>query len=139
MGIDRIGMLKYGIPDLRAFFDSDLRWLRHYGFSALECADGSRGDDELSTLNSFRQFLISRCRLIGLPEWPMTPARTPNGVQQCAWGGSRMQKNRSTSFIAPPAAGRSFVKSIGKGCLMPEKALENSNLTTLSALGLAPE
>jgi phenylalanyl-tRNA synthetase alpha chain len=36
MGIDRIGMLKYGIPDLRAFFDSDLRWLRHYGFSALE-------------------------------------------------------------------------------------------------------
>jgi len=28
-------MLKYGIPDLRAFFDSDLRWLRHYGFSAL--------------------------------------------------------------------------------------------------------
>src|SRR6266851_4154608 len=36
MGIDRIGMLKYGIPDLRSFFDSDLRWLRHYGFSALE-------------------------------------------------------------------------------------------------------
>jgi len=36
MGIDRIAMLKYGIPDLRAFFDSDLRWLRHYGFGALE-------------------------------------------------------------------------------------------------------
>ena len=35
MGIDRIAMLKYGIPDLRAFFDSDLRWLRHYGFGAL--------------------------------------------------------------------------------------------------------
>jgi hypothetical protein len=43
MGIDRIGMLKYGIPDLRAFFDSDLRWLRHYGFRA-GGADGSRGD-----------------------------------------------------------------------------------------------
>jgi phenylalanyl-tRNA synthetase alpha chain len=27
-------MLKYGIPDLRAFFESDLRWLRHYGFAA---------------------------------------------------------------------------------------------------------
>ncbi len=37
MGIDRIAMLKYGIPDLRAFFDSDLRWLRHYGFRALDC------------------------------------------------------------------------------------------------------
>jgi len=36
MGIDRIAMLKYGVPDLRAFFDSDLRWLRHYGFAALQ-------------------------------------------------------------------------------------------------------
>ena len=36
IGIDRLAMLKYGIPDLRAFFESDLRWLRHYGFSALE-------------------------------------------------------------------------------------------------------
>ena len=36
IGIDRIAMLKYGIPDLRAFFDSDLRWLRHYGFSSLD-------------------------------------------------------------------------------------------------------
>ncbi len=36
MGIDRIAMLKYGIPDLRAFFESDVRWLRHYGFSPLD-------------------------------------------------------------------------------------------------------
>ncbi len=36
MGIDRIAMLKYGIPDLRAFFDADLRWLKHYGFQALD-------------------------------------------------------------------------------------------------------
>ncbi len=35
VGIDRMAMLKYGIPDLRAFFESDLRWLRHYGFSSL--------------------------------------------------------------------------------------------------------
>ncbi|MSP84130.1 MAG: phenylalanine--tRNA ligase subunit alpha [Alphaproteobacteria bacterium] len=34
MGIDRIAMLKYGIPDLRAFFDADARWLGHYGFGA---------------------------------------------------------------------------------------------------------
>ena len=32
MGLDRIAMLKYGIPDLRAFFGADLRWLKHYGF-----------------------------------------------------------------------------------------------------------
>jgi phenylalanyl-tRNA synthetase alpha chain len=43
MGIDRIAMLKYGIPDLRAFFESDLRWLRHYGFSALDRPDLAGG------------------------------------------------------------------------------------------------
>lgn len=32
MGLERIAMLKYGIPDLRTFFDSDVRWLKHYGF-----------------------------------------------------------------------------------------------------------
>ena len=36
MGIDRLAMLKYGIPDLRSFFDSDLRWLRHFGFKPLD-------------------------------------------------------------------------------------------------------
>jgi phenylalanyl-tRNA synthetase alpha chain len=35
MGLERIAMLKYGIPDLRTFFEADLRWLRHYGFAAL--------------------------------------------------------------------------------------------------------
>lgn len=36
MGIDRLAMLKYGMPDLRAFFDADVRWLRHYGFRPLD-------------------------------------------------------------------------------------------------------
>lgn len=36
MGLDRLTMLKYGVPDLRAFFSADLRWLRHYGFSVLD-------------------------------------------------------------------------------------------------------
>jgi len=36
MGIERMAMLKYGIPDLRTFYESDLRWLRHYGFSSLQ-------------------------------------------------------------------------------------------------------
>ena len=34
-GVDRLAMLKYGMPDLRAFFDGNVRWLRHYGFPAL--------------------------------------------------------------------------------------------------------
>ncbi|MBZ3693856.1 phenylalanine--tRNA ligase subunit alpha [Phyllobacterium calauticae] len=36
MGIDRIAMLKYGMPDLRDFFDADVRWLQHYGFRPLD-------------------------------------------------------------------------------------------------------
>ncbi|MEM9910474.1 MAG: phenylalanine--tRNA ligase subunit alpha [Pseudomonadota bacterium] len=36
LGIDRLAMLKYGIPDLRAFFESDIRWLKHYGFDPLD-------------------------------------------------------------------------------------------------------
>ena len=36
IGIDRLAMLKYGIPDLRAFYDCDLRWLQHYGFEPLD-------------------------------------------------------------------------------------------------------
>jgi phenylalanyl-tRNA synthetase alpha chain len=36
MGIERIAMLKYGIPDLRTFYENDLRWLRHYGFLPLD-------------------------------------------------------------------------------------------------------
>jgi phenylalanyl-tRNA synthetase alpha chain len=36
LGVDRLAMLKYGMDDLRAFFDGDVRWLRHYGFSFLD-------------------------------------------------------------------------------------------------------
>jgi len=43
MGVERLAMLKYGIPDLRTFFDSDLRWLRHYGFVPLDVPTLSGG------------------------------------------------------------------------------------------------
>ncbi len=43
IGLDRLAMLKYGIPDLRAFFEADLRWLRHYGFRALDVPTLSGG------------------------------------------------------------------------------------------------
>ncbi len=36
LGIDRVAMLKYGLPDLRDFFDADLRWIDHYGFKPLD-------------------------------------------------------------------------------------------------------
>ena len=32
VGVERLAMLKYGVPDLRTFFESDIRWLEHYGF-----------------------------------------------------------------------------------------------------------
>ena len=40
LGMERMAMLKYGIPDLRSFYDMDVRWLRHYGFSAFEALMG---------------------------------------------------------------------------------------------------
>ncbi|GBR50286.1 phenylalanyl-tRNA synthetase subunit alpha [Neokomagataea thailandica NBRC 106555] len=43
MGIERLAMLKNGIPDLRSFYESDLRWLRHYGFSAFAPANLTEG------------------------------------------------------------------------------------------------
>jgi len=43
MGIERVAMLKYGIPDLRTFYDSDLRWLRYYGFLPLDIPAPVRG------------------------------------------------------------------------------------------------
>src|SRR5271163_4584248 len=43
MGIERVAMLKYGIPDVRAFYDSDLRWLRYYGFLPLDVPSLVRG------------------------------------------------------------------------------------------------
>lgn len=43
MGIDRLAMLKYGIPDLRTFFESDVRWLKHYGFIPLDISSMTGG------------------------------------------------------------------------------------------------
>ena len=43
IGVDRLAMLKYGMDDLRAFFDGDQRWLSHYGFSALDVPTLSGG------------------------------------------------------------------------------------------------
>ena len=42
-GVDRLAMLKYGMTDLRAFFDADLRWLKHHGFSAFDVPTLSGG------------------------------------------------------------------------------------------------
>ena len=43
LGIDRLAMLKYGINDLRAFFDCDYRWLNHFGFDPLDVPTNYRG------------------------------------------------------------------------------------------------
>jgi phenylalanyl-tRNA synthetase alpha chain len=54
MGIDRLAMLKYGAPDLRAFFEADLRWLEHYGFVPIDVPGlvGGLSNKSLTTLTS---------------------------------------------------------------------------------------
>ncbi|MEH6629810.1 MAG: phenylalanine--tRNA ligase subunit alpha [Halopseudomonas aestusnigri] len=43
IGIERLAMLKYGIPDLRTFYETDLRWMKHYGFLPMEMPSMVRG------------------------------------------------------------------------------------------------
>lgn len=43
IGLDRLAMLKYAIPDLRTFFESDLRWIKHYGFVPLDIPSTASG------------------------------------------------------------------------------------------------
>ena len=43
VGIDRLAMLKYGINDLRSFFESDVRWLEHFGFNSNDVPTNYRG------------------------------------------------------------------------------------------------
>ena len=43
VGIERLAMLKYGISDLRTFYDNDLRWLKHFGFIPLDIPSISGG------------------------------------------------------------------------------------------------
>ena len=47
MGIDRLAMLKYGINDLRAFFETDYRWLSHFGFDPLDVPTNYRGFEQM--------------------------------------------------------------------------------------------
>ena len=56
MGIDRIAMLKYGMPDLRAFFEADVRWLSHYGFRPLDFPTLAGG---LSLVKSMMKFTLA--------------------------------------------------------------------------------
>jgi O-phosphoseryl-tRNA(Cys) synthetase len=63
-GVDRLAMLKYGMDDLRAFFDGDLRWLRHYGFSALDVPTLSRGSRRMKfTLSWLKEHLETEASL----------------------------------------------------------------------------
>ena len=52
MGIDRIAMLKYGMSDLRQLFDSDVRWLTHYGFKPLDIPTLAGGIEHVSSLET---------------------------------------------------------------------------------------
>ena len=69
MGIERIAMLKYGIPDLRTFYESDLRWLRHYGFAAARRAEPARRAGAMKfTLSWLKDHLDTQASVAELAE-----------------------------------------------------------------------
>ena len=64
MGIDRIAMLKYGMPDLRAFFDADVRWLEPLRLPSARPADAARGAVNVKlTLSWLREHLATDATL----------------------------------------------------------------------------
>ncbi len=76
MGLDRIAMLKYGMPDLRAFFDADVRWLSHYGFRPLDMPTLFGGLSELNMLRPLGRLSVAvvsicggRSRRTGVAPW----------------------------------------------------------------------
>lgn len=117
MGIDRIAMLKYGMPDLRAFFDADVRWIDHYGFRPLDLPTlfGGCRDEAL------RSFLAGAaggpaCRAGAGPGSDAEPDAGPGAVvgrDGVVSGGLRRQE-RGTR----PAAllRRLFPSGAGRGC-----------------------
>ena len=109
MGIDRIAMLKYGMPDLRDFFDADVRWLDHYGFRPLDLPiAGRRGAVVVKfTLSWLKEHLdtdatldeiVDRLTMVGLEvEIVDDPAR------QSAVPVARVALGRAAPERRPPA------------------------------------
>ena len=60
MGLDRLAMLKYGMPRLRDFFSADIRWLDHYGFKPLDIPTLAAGWPQV---NGCRRFSLERLSL----------------------------------------------------------------------------
>ena len=64
MGIDRLAMLKYGINDLRSFFEADFRWLNYFGFDPLDVPTNYRGTEQMIiTLSWLKDHLITNANL----------------------------------------------------------------------------
>ena len=110
MGIERVAMLKYGIPDLRTFYDSDLRWLRHYGFLPLDIPSPVRGrrwrmKTTLSWLKS-----ASRHRRAGGGD------RRAAGHARPRRRGRRGPRRRARPALSSPASSRPSRTRMPTGC-----------------------
>ncbi|VAW02090.1 Phenylalanyl-tRNA synthetase alpha chain [hydrothermal vent metagenome] len=88
MGLDRIAMLKWGIPDLREFFAADLRWLKHYGFAALDIPSLSTQNHKTGSSGSERKANDN------------PPARQKRGERATRAGGTQVVSEERT--IVPP-------------------------------------
>ena len=91
MGIERVAMLKYGIPDLRTFYDSDLRWLRHYGFLPLDIPSLVRGPlpggaGMKTTLAWLKEHLETEAPLAAIAERLIMLGHDVEGVENRAAG-----------------------------------------------------
>ena len=85
LGIDRIAMLKYGMPDLRAFFEADVRWLSYYGFRPLDfptLAGGLSGDIYSSVRARVGTIVMTRDKLTEIVEQALREALGPAALDR---------------------------------------------------------
>ena len=78
LGVERIAMLKYGIPDLRTFFESDLRWLRHRGFAALDVRHPHR---RAGAMKFTLSWLKDHLETVRRPWMRSPPSSRPSGLE----------------------------------------------------------
>ena len=95
MGIERIAMLKYGIPDLRTFFDTDMRWLRHYGFACARRAVARPGARAMKfTLAWLAKHLETEAAVDEIADALTTIGLEVEGVEDRGAGARRLHRRR---------------------------------------------
>ena len=115
-GVDRLAMLKYGMDDLRAFFDGDLRWLKHYGFSFLDVPTLSGGSRRMKfSLSWLKDHLDTDADAATVAEKLTAHRARGRGRRQSGRSAGAVQRRPGADRRAHPQADKLQVLSVDAG------------------------